>query len=115
MQVEFDEWKDLAKENPAAFEALRLEVIDELIESAPAENRPRLRALQWRIDQERRLASTPMAGCIRISRMMWDRVLGEDGFLDRLKMLSGDYVPSRPAQQYQTAAIVPITSRFKSQ
>ena len=114
MQVEFDEWVTIAKENPAAFEALRLEAIDELIESAPAENRPRLRALQWRIDQERRMASTPMAGCIRISRMMWDRVVGEDGLLDRLKMLSGDYVPPQPARGHQMASIVPITSRCKS-
>jgi hypothetical protein len=62
---------------------MRLAAIEAVIESAPEGNRERLRRLQWRIDQERRLARTPMAACLRISRMMWRAVLGPGGLNDR--------------------------------
>ena len=68
---------------------MRLAAIDEFIDNAPAEQRDRLRKLQWRIDQERRLARTPMNACIRISRMMWDNILGNGGLRDRFAELSG--------------------------
>ena len=67
--------RNLRVDAPAAIEAV--------IESAPEGNRERLRRLQWRIDQERRLARTPMAACLRISRMMWRAVLGPGGLNDR--------------------------------
>lgn len=81
---DFDEWAALAKEDPQAFEKMRLAAIDEYIASVPDSHRQRLRRLQWRIDQERRLARSPMSACLRISRMMWDSMLGEGGLRDRL-------------------------------
>ena len=86
---EFDEWVELAKQDPSAFEQLRLAAINEVIDSAPAGQRERLARLQWRIDQERRLARTPMNACIRISRMMWDNLVGRGGLSDRFSELDG--------------------------
>lgn len=86
-EIDFDSWAELARTDPDAFEARRLAAIDALIASAPEANRERLRCLQWRIDQERRLARTPMAACIRISRMMWRSVLGENGLQQRFAEL----------------------------
>ena len=82
-EIDFDTWSELARNDPEAFERMRLEAIEAVIATAPAENRERLRCLQWRIDQERRLARTPIAACMRISRMMWRAVLGEGGLQHR--------------------------------
>jgi hypothetical protein len=70
--VDFDEMLALAKTDPATFEAKREEYIESFLTSVPAEKQPRLRGLQWQIDQTRQLARTPMASCIAISNMMWD-------------------------------------------
>lgn len=86
-EIDFDTWAELAQNDPKGFETLRLKTIEAAIEKAPVENRERLRRLQWRIDQERRLARTPMGACIRISRMMWRNVLGPGGLQDRFVQL----------------------------
>ena len=86
---DFDEWAEMAREDPTAFEKMRLAAINRCIEDAPDEHRERLRRLQWRIDQERRMARTPMNACLRISRMMWDNILGQGGLRERLVELGG--------------------------
>ena len=84
---DFAEWVDLAEKDQTTFESLRQAAIDDFIESVPQENQDRLRRLQWRIDQERRLARTPMNACVRLSRMMWQNVVGEGGLRDRFEQL----------------------------
>ena len=69
------------------FEALRLAAIEAVIADASASSQTRLRRMQWRIDQERRLARTPMGACLRLSRMMWQNVAGPDGLQARLAEL----------------------------
>ncbi len=86
---DFAEWVDLAAKDQTTFEDLRQAALDDFIESVPQENRERLRRLQWRIDQERRLARTPMNACMRLSRMMWQNVVGEGGLRDRFEQLGG--------------------------
>ncbi len=81
---DFDRWAALARDDPAAFEAMRRATIDAFIDGAPPERQERLRRLQWRIDQERRRAASPLAGCIRISRMMWGSLVGRGGLRERL-------------------------------
>jgi len=88
-EIDFDTWSAMAREDPETFESMRLAAIEAAIASAPQSNRQRLRCLQWRIDQERRLARTPMAACLRISRMMWRTVLGPGGLNDRFGELQG--------------------------
>lgn len=85
----FDEWAELAKSDPAAFEKMRLAAIDRCIEDLPKAQQERMRRLQWRIEQERRMARTPLNACLRISRMMWDSILGNTGLQKRLTELGG--------------------------
>jgi len=87
--MSFNEWFKLAERDPSAFESVRRTLIDELIESAPTEQRQRLRCLQWRIDQERRRSSSPLGACIRMSNMMWERVTGKNGLLENVGRLRG--------------------------
>lgn len=63
---------DLAKNHPEELERLRLEEIDNLINSAPEHMRKRLRGLQFQVDCKRRLHKNPLGACIEISRMMLD-------------------------------------------
>ncbi len=84
---DFDTWARVAREDPEGFESMRQAAIEDFLQSLPPENRERMRRLQWRIDQERRLAHTPMSACIRLSRMMWEHVLGEGGLRERLQRL----------------------------
>ncbi len=81
----FNEWAALARSDPRAFEALRRQQVRRLIERAPPRRRIRLEALQWRIDQERNRAPSPLEACRRLSGMMWDSLLGKGGLLDSLR------------------------------
>ena len=84
LDFDFDHWKRLAEEDLESFEATRVAAIEELIESFSPDSRERMRRLQWRIDQERRLAKSPMGSCLRLSKMMWRQLLGEGGLRERL-------------------------------
>ncbi|MCY0966825.1 DUF3135 domain-containing protein [Parathalassolituus penaei] len=70
----FDELKKLAASNPEQLEKLRAQLIEDTISKAPEQYQRRLRGLQFQIDMERRRARTPMASCIRISKMMHDHL-----------------------------------------
>jgi hypothetical protein len=95
--ADFEHWAQLAIADPEAFEARRSRLIEAFISSAPIERQPRLRGLQWRIDQIRRSARTPLASCIRISRMMWDSVLGPGGLHETLNIALLGVNDARPA------------------
>ena len=113
-EIDFDTWSEMARTDPETFELLRLAGIETAIESASESNRDRLRCLQWRIDQERRLARTPMAACLRISRMMWRTVLGPGGLNDRFGELQGLFsehpegLPANPQLAGQVVAFARI-------
>ena len=76
---------------------------------APADKQQRLRCLQWKLDQIRDLASTPMAGCLQINRLLWEHIVSEHGLLHSLQRLqSGERAGnSEPA----TAKILPFQGR----
>lgn len=82
---EFDDWAELARTDPSAFEARRRAVIDDFIASVPERNRKHLKCLQWRVDMERRRASSPMAACYQIYRMMWRSFAGDGGLMAALR------------------------------
>lgn len=84
---DFDQWSALAKSHPEDFEAKRLALVEQTINSAPDYMQQRLRGLQWRIDMERRRAKNPTNACVNIYRMMWNRVYGEGGLLQALDSL----------------------------
>lgn len=82
---DFDDWAELARRDPAAFERRRAQVIEEFLQDVPDDDRRhRLRCLQWRVDRTRERASNPMSACLRLSQMMWDSVLGDGGLLETL-------------------------------
>jgi hypothetical protein len=90
--IDFDQWSELAKSDPEAFELKRAELIEQVIQRMPAHKQHRMRCLQWKIDQVRDRAANPVAACVKLSEMMWDSLVGPGGLrevLDRLH--TGDY------------------------
>ncbi len=111
-EFRFDEWANLAQRDPLAFESARRQVLQSLIESAPPAQRQRLEGLQWQIDRERDLSDNPMSSCLRISSLMWDTVLGDNGLVDNLEQLCGvKPIRQRPAQQATVLPFVPRINR----
>lgn len=111
---DFDEWMELAKNNPEEFEAERIRKIEAFLSKVPEEKLQRLRGLQWQIDQTRKLAHTPMASCIAISNMMWESV-------HRLKEHHYEFVKLATGQGSElmenappSATVIPIASRVSS-
>ncbi|VAX10190.1 hypothetical protein MNBD_GAMMA25-659 [hydrothermal vent metagenome] len=70
--IDFEHWSEVARVDPAAFEAMRTDVINACINNAPRDRHQRLRGLQWQIDCLREKSSNPLSACIKISSMMWD-------------------------------------------
>jgi hypothetical protein len=111
--LDFDRWAEVARTDPATFERMRREAIEAYINSVPEPNRERLRRLQWRIDQERRLAGTPLAGCIRLSRMMWQAVLGNNGLLDRVTEARARLAGTASRPPPASARVLPFVRRLE--
>lgn len=107
-QIDFDEWSEMARHSPGDFERRRSRLLQEFIEDAPAHRQARLRGLQWQIDQIRATSGTPMAACLRISNMMWESVVGDDGLIARMEVLRGT---RRLPGQHRSAKILPFRSR----
>jgi len=72
---DFDALAKLAKTNPEEFEALRIELCEQIIASAPRHMRKRLQGLQFQIDMERQRARSPMQACIKLSSLMNESLL----------------------------------------
>jgi hypothetical protein len=109
---DFDAWATLASTDPEAFERLRSRVINRAIQRAPARRRQRLRQLQWQLDQIRATSRTPMLACLRMQRMLWLSIDGENGLLACLQQpasvlkrqrlhsgASARVIPLRPASR----------------
>ena len=62
----------LARDDPAAYEALRQELIEDLIEGAPEGIKPRLRGIQFRVDGVRRCSRTALGATVKIYKLMWE-------------------------------------------
>ena len=96
---DFDAWKDLAAQDPEAFELKRRAILDRAIADAPERMRTRLTGLQWRIDTERRLAPNPLTSCIGIYEKMWAKVYDDGGLLDQLNQLCDVFDQPRSESQ----------------
>ena len=83
-EMGFDDWCELASDDPDAFEAARSAVIEEFLGSVPSHSRKRLRGLPWRIDTIRHRSRNPMAACLAIFGMLWDKQAGADGMIETL-------------------------------
>lgn len=96
MEFDFDEWARLAHSDSAEFERRRRELIEQQIAAAPADLQARLRGLQFRIDMERRRATTPLSACVRLNSMMWKSFAELRGALDAIAKPSA---PGSPAEK----------------
>jgi len=94
--IDFDQWAQLAKSDPRAFEEKRAQAIEELIQGMPEHKQHRMRCLQWKVDQVRNQCKTPMAACIRLSEMMWDSLVGPGGLKEALDQLGTGAPPPLP-------------------
>ncbi len=107
---EFSDWVHLAQNDPQRFEALRQKAIESCINQAPRQCRERLKGLQWRVDIIRQRSANPMAACIKISNLMWESLLGDNGLLQRLE--GGlDTLPSNESSNTHEARIIPFRRR----
>ncbi len=66
----FDELMALAEKSPDKLEEYRLREISRIIDSAPERLRKRLHGLQFQINCQIELHSTPLGACMAISKMM---------------------------------------------
>ena len=104
--VDFDTWSELAQSDPEAFEARRAEIIEQMIQCMPAHRQHRMRCLQWKIDQVRARASSPLSACISLSEMMWDSFDGPGGLrevLDRVGNGNFEPLPKATALDFDSA------------
>ena len=70
--IDFEQWAQLAQQDPHTFEQLRHRLLEAYISRASSSHQERLRRLQWRIDRLRDQASNPMSACVEISNLMWE-------------------------------------------
>ncbi len=102
----FEKLRELAEKDPEALERLREEHIKHLIDNAPQQYRHRLEGLQFQIDGQRRLAKSPMAACLKISKMMHDSLHQLKDFVDGAQDANREPIPA-----YEPARIL----SFKNQ
>lgn len=61
----------LARDDPEAFEAVRQQLIGDLIHRAPEKIQRRLEGLQFRVDHIRRRSRNSLGATVKIYQMMW--------------------------------------------
>lgn len=94
-----DDLARLARDDPPAFEALRRQLIETVIDNAPERNRPRLRGIQFQVECLRRLSRSALGSTVRIYELMWKSFLDLNDncqdFLERERLLlTGKHLPA---------------------
>jgi hypothetical protein len=107
---EFDSWARMASEDPSSFEDARRRMLESLIDSAPEHAQTRLRGLQWQVDRMREL-HPPLSACVKITNLMWDQVLGENGLIANVERLIRNPEPEGRPTAKSTATVLPFTPR----
>ncbi|QCF26968.1 DUF3135 domain-containing protein [Hydrocarboniclastica marina] len=99
----FDQLKKLASTDPAAFEQLRSDLLEDFIQSTPPAHHQRLRGLQFVVDSRRSLAKTPVKAMLEIQSMM-------HGSLEKLRQSLNRGRPEhqRPPSAHKTGNVVSI-------
>lgn len=70
--LSFDEWCQLHQSDPQRFDACRLKILNDLIDSAPEQSRPRLRGMMFRMEGESRRSKSQLGYNLRLSSMMME-------------------------------------------
>ena len=87
MSFNFDEWVELAKNNPERFEDKRQHLIEEFISSCPEKHKKGLGQLQWQIDGIRLRAPSPMVAAGQMHRLMQQRLSRQKELFEELKKM----------------------------
>lgn len=90
LQFDFDEWVNLNRTDPQAFERRRLEWCNRFIDGTQAANKKRLSGLLFQINMKRRQSSNAMDACLRISGLMWEKF---NELRSELQPLAGNPLP----------------------
>ena len=106
--MDFEQWSQMACQDPAGFEAMRREMIEAMIGASSERCQQRLRGLQWRVDQIRDHCPNPMAACIELSNMMWEAFAGEEGLTETLNRQ-----PAQKPQDPEKAEVLPFPTTPK--
>ena len=72
IQFEFEDWANLYKTDPEAFEMRRGAALEAYIQQAPEENRQRLEQTLFRIEMARKTSKSPLQAAINASKLMWE-------------------------------------------
>ncbi|MGB0494984.1 MAG: DUF3135 domain-containing protein [Kangiellaceae bacterium] len=84
-EFDFDEWMQLYKNDPEAFEEKRIEWLTTCVVDAPQKYQKRLNGLMFHINAIRRLEKNPMQTCLKVSSMMMDSLNDMRVFLRELQ------------------------------
>jgi hypothetical protein len=103
---DFQTWTDLARRDPAEFEAERRRAVDRVI--AEGADSRRLRGMQFRIDLERMRAPTPLKSCLTLYRMMWDSLMALNAEVEAAQAAAADGPPAQPPARPAGARIIPF-------
>jgi len=107
MEFNFDQWRNLALEDPEAFEALRKKTIEEAIQGTYPATRHLVEGLQFQIDMARRKSKHPMKSCIQISNMMKEKFYTDFSPLMK-EIASKEHSLCRPVQDKKERKIIPL-------
>jgi len=103
----FDELKEMAERDPEGFENYRKLMCNQFIDSIPAPHRPRLRAVQFRVNTVIHRAKTPLAGLLKVSGMMHDSLQTLSVHLHDLHEFP--YTDLRPRSESPLADVVDLS------
>jgi len=70
--LSFDEWCALHQSDPQRFDACRLKMLNDLIDAAPEDSKPRLRGLMFKMEGEARRSKSQLGYSLRLSSMMME-------------------------------------------
>lgn len=84
-EFDFDHWRSLAADDPAAFFAARERVLQSFMEAAPKRLSGELQALQALIDHSRAEAGTPVKASRQLLGMLGEHLAALSGHLGQLR------------------------------
>ncbi|OZG72152.1 hypothetical protein BTA51_17520 [Hahella sp. CCB-MM4] len=106
----FDLLLEMAQKRPEELEALREQMVENVISSARSEYQNRLRGLQFQIDMTRAKSKTPLAACMRISELMYESFSELHFYLNEPL----EYQEQRRSRETQQAANVVNLNDYKA-
>ena len=84
-EFDFDQWRELAERDPAAFFAARRALLERFIAAAPARLSQDLRNLQSAVDCYRAEAGSPDLAAERLMGMLFEHLSALSGHMQQLR------------------------------